>query len=213
VTELGGRVPLTTNNQMELTAAIRSLEYLRDVPGDVYLHTDSTYVIRGITQWIFGWKKKDWKSSEGKDVANRDLWEDLHRLVLARGKQDEIHWRYVRGHAGIAGNDRVDAIAVAFSKNERPSLYRGPLLKYDVALYDIPEGELAVPEIKPKSQKTAAFSYVSLVGDVPYRHKTWAECERRVKGRSGAKFKKATSAEDETKILQSWGCDPTKLPK
>jgi len=211
VRELGERNPLTTNNQMELRAAIGALEFLRGEKGEVFLHTDSTYVIRGITQWIHGWKKKGWKSAEGKDVANRDLWEYLHTLAAARKKEDKITWRYVRGHAGIAGNDRADAIAVAFSKNERPYLYKGPLTGYDVALYDIPEEDVAVPDLKPKTAKTAAYSYISVVDGIPYRHNTWAECERRVKGRSGAKFKKTTSSEDEAKLLQSWGVDPSKL--
>jgi ribonuclease HI len=212
VWELGARETLTTNNQMELTAAIRSLEFIRKWPGEVFVHTDSTYVIQGITKWIFGWRKRDWKSSEGKDVANRDLWEELFSEVMNRGKENKISWRYVRGHAGIAGNDRADEIAVAFSKKQYPDLYKGPLLRYGIALYDIPEEPLAIPEMKSKSQKkTPAYSYLSLIGDIPYRHATWAECERRVKGQSGAKFKKANSAEDEAAILRSWKVDPKKI--
>lgn len=211
VRELGGRNPLTTNNQMELTAAIRSLEFLRDETREIFVHTDSTYVIRGITQWIFGWKRNGWKSSTGNDVANRDLWEALHQVVQARKKEHKITWQHVRGHAGIPGNDRADTIAVAFAKNESIALYRGKLPGYPVALYDIPETPSKVPEMKPKAAKTAAYSYLSDVGGVPARHQTWAECERRVKGKSGAKFKKTTSAQDEAKLLESWGYKPDKL--
>ncbi len=211
VRELGGRNPLTTNNQMELVAAIRSLEYLRGQAGEIFMHTDSTYVIRGITEWIFGWKRRGWKNAQGNDVANQDLWEELHAVVQARKKENKITWQYVKGHAGIPGNDRADAIAVAFSKNEYVDLYRGKLLGYPVALYDIPESASKVPEMKPKAAKVAAYSYLSDVGGVPARHQTWAECERRVKGQSGAKFKKTTSAQDEAKLLESWGYKPDKL--
>ena len=77
VTELGGRVAHTTNNRMEMTAVIEALRRVRDVPGPVAMHTDSTYVIRGIREWIHAWRRRGWKTIEGKDVVNRDLWEEL----------------------------------------------------------------------------------------------------------------------------------------
>ena len=213
VCELGARHSLTTNNQMELTAAIRALEFVRSIPLEVIVHCDSTYVILGITQWIHGWKKRGWRSSEGKDILNRDLWEKLHVLVLARPKGGKVSWRYVRGHTGIPGNDRADAIAVSFSQNQRPELFNGPLLKYSIPIHDLPEDVEATPKLKPKTaKKTPAYSYLSLVGDIPYRHSTWPECERRVRGQSGAKFKKTHSAEDELEVLKSWGVNPKKLP-
>ena len=204
IREMGGRDPQTTNNRMEMIGSIRALEEIRSIPGEVILCTDSMYVIRGITQWIWGWRSKGWKTADGKDVQNVELWKALMAEVANRGKENPIEWKYVRGHSGIAGNERVDQIAVAFSQNRRPSLYIGPLLQYGVAIHDLPEGN-ELPEMRPKAgPKVAAHCYLSLLGDSPMRHSTWAECERRVKGQSGAKFKKAMSSDEEQAILKSW---------
>ena len=77
VTELGGRAAHTTNNRMELTAAIKALEHLRHADGTVAMYTDSTYVIRGIREWIWAWRRRGWKTADGGDVKNRDLWEQM----------------------------------------------------------------------------------------------------------------------------------------
>jgi ribonuclease HI len=206
VQELGGGDRLTTNNKMELMGVIRALEFLKTTKGDVDICTDSTYVIRGITQWIWGWRKRDWKTAEGKEVANTDLWKRLFAVVSARREMGEIEWKYVRGHVGVPGNERVDEIAVGFSKGPKPRLYSGPLLKYDIPIYDLPENT-DLPAEKPRNDepKAKAFSYLSLIGNIAERHTTWADCERRVKGRSGAKFKKAMSAAEEARILEEWG--------
>jgi ribonuclease HI len=207
IRELGGAAEQTTNNQMEMLATIEALREVRDDDSPVTICTDSTYVIRGITQWIWGWQKKGWKTAEGKDVSNKELWQELAREVMHRKSHGEIAWRYVRGHIGVAGNERVDEIAVEFSKGRRPRLFVGPLLQYKVAIYDLPAAE-ALPEPKPKAEKVAAYSYVSVLGSMAMRHATWADCERRVKGKPGAKFKKAKSADDERAILVSWGINP-----
>jgi len=208
VTELGGGDPQTTNNRMELQAVISALNHSASVPGPVGVYTDSVYVIRGITQWVWGWRNRDWKTAEGKDVANPELWKQLMAIVARRGRENPIEWHFVKGHSGIAGNERVDEIAVAFSKRARIDLYRGPLLKYGVPIHDIPENtELPKPKEKA-APKAPAYSYLSVLGGTVVRHKTWAECERRVKGQSGARFKKATTAEEETSILRSWGFRP-----
>ena len=104
--ELSGAEVATTNNRMELTAAIRALEALRE-PCDVDLHTDSVYVIDGITKWIHGWKKKGWKTAARKPVINDDLWRDLD-LLRSRHK---VSWHWVKGHAGHPDNERVDQLA------------------------------------------------------------------------------------------------------
>lgn len=204
VVELGGGDPSTTNNQMEMLAVIKGLESAKAANQSVVIYTDSTYVIRGITQWVWGWRQRGWLTAEGQPVANRELWEELVRLTSARTRLGGIDWRYVRGHTGVPGNERVDEIAVAYTKGQRANLYRGPLLKYPVAIHDLPDNT-DLPEMRPKQAKKAAHCYLSLVDGVPMRHATWAECERRVKGRSGARFKKAVSEADAAEILRGWG--------
>ncbi|MES1253980.1 MAG: ribonuclease HI, partial [Acidobacteriota bacterium] len=113
VVELGGGAGLTTNNKMELTGAIEALQRLNGTMGAVAIYTDSTYVIQGISKWIWGWRRRGWKTADGGDVQNRELWERLAREVDARGA-NTIAWHYVRGHSGIPGNERVDEIANAF---------------------------------------------------------------------------------------------------
>ncbi len=216
VRELGGGARGTTNNQMELTAAIEALRELEGVFGEVIVLTDSVYVIRGITQWIWGWMRNGWKTSEGKEVLNQELWQELGRLVTQRKKQSPgasgaVNWRYVRGHTGIAGNERCDEIAVQFSKNLSASLYDGPVEGYRFNVFQLPVDQGLPERSGDKKSSKAAHSYLSLLGGTALRHRTWAECERRVKGQPGAKFKKAASSDDETSILKSWGIDPKTL--
>ena len=214
VTEMGGSHPATTNNRMELSGTIHALDRLREIPGSVEVFTDSVYVIKGITQWIWGWRKNGWKSAEGKEVLNQELWKDLASVLGARTRKfpdSRVEWKWVRGHSGVPGNERVDAIAVGFRDRRPPRLYDGPLRAYGVAIHDVPE-KTEVPEIKSRVEaKPPAHSYLSVVGRVPMRHKTWAECERRVKGQSGAKFKKAMTADEEATILKTWGLRATDI--
>ena len=209
VMELGAGSPHTTNNKMELSGAIAALEEIADMAGPVSIYTDSTYLIQGITQWVWNWRKKGWRTSTGGEVLNRDLWERLFALASARGPKG-IDWHWVRGHVGTAGNERCDEIAVAFSLQQPPNLYRGPLQSYHIDVLAVPH-ETSLPRRSAASvgnggaTKAKAYSYLSVVDDVPMRHATWAECEQRVKGRSGARFKKTTSAADENAILRDWG--------
>lgn len=106
--ELAGGEALTTNNRMELMAAIMALEALSE-PCTIVLHTDSQYVRQGITEWLPGWIRRNWRTSGGGDVKNRDLWERL-QAACARHR---IDWRWVKGHSGDPDNDRVDALARA----------------------------------------------------------------------------------------------------
>lgn len=117
--EIGGHVPQTTNNRMELQAAIAILELLQDqpLPQSIPLYTDSEYVKNGITKWLAGWKRKGWKTAKGKPVLNQDLWQQLDQL-----NGNYIDWRYIRAHAGHAGNERCDQIARAFSQHQTPQL-------------------------------------------------------------------------------------------
>ena len=218
VTELGGGSPHTTNNKMELGGAIAALRHVSDRPEAVAIYTDSTYLIQGITQWVWGWRKRKWKTAQGTDVLNRDLWEELSALTGARAR-GSIDWRWVRGHVGTPGNERCDEIAVAFAAQGAAELYVGPLNEYDRPILQVPHDTALPPRrpsggpegSQPRGPKAAAHSYVSVVGGVPMRHASWAECERRVKGQPGARFKKSASAADESAILRDWGIDPGSL--
>ncbi|MCH8615095.1 ribonuclease HI [Sphingomonas sp. SM33] len=106
--ELSGGEPLTTNNRMELMAAIKGLEALKR-PCQVQLFTDSNYVRDGITKWIYGWQRNGWRTSDKKPVKNAELWQEL----LAAVAPHRIEWHWVKGHSDHPENDRVDALACA----------------------------------------------------------------------------------------------------
>jgi ribonuclease HI len=115
----GGDGGLTTNNRMELIAAIEALEALSR-PSRVRLHTDSTYVRSGITLWLPGWKRNGWRTADKKPVKNADLWQRLD----AAAARHRVEWRWVKGHAGNPGNERADALAnqgMAQARTPRPS--------------------------------------------------------------------------------------------
>lgn len=104
--ELYGGEPDTTNNRMELMAAIQALEALNN-PCSVRLHSDSSYVLKGITEWMDNWKKRGWKTASKSPVKNEDLWRRLDAAIALH----EIEWLWVKGHSGDEGNDRADALA------------------------------------------------------------------------------------------------------
>jgi ribonuclease HI len=104
--ELAGGEALTTNNRMELMAAIMALEALSE-PCRIILQTDSQYVRQGITEWMANWVRRNWKTAGGDPVKNRDLWERLHVAT----QRHAIEWRWVKGHSGDADNERVDLLA------------------------------------------------------------------------------------------------------
>ncbi|HKX23266.1 MAG TPA: ribonuclease HI [Rhizorhapis sp.] len=110
--ELSGGESNTTNNRMELMAAIEALNALTR-PCQVILSTDSNYVKDGITKWIFGWQKNGWKTADRKPVKNADLWQALLEAV----RRHQIEWRWVRGHAGHAENERADQLASDAARN------------------------------------------------------------------------------------------------
>lgn len=211
VVELGARDAHTTNNKMELSAAIAALEYVRDL-GNAYtidMHVDSQYVINGITKWVAGWVRNNWVSSKKEEVLNRDLWEPLAQVVADLQMSGcKINWNYVPGHAGVEGNDRVDVIATMYADDDVPELFDGLRSDYKVDLVAHAGDPKLLASKKTKSKSNSgvkAYSYLSLVGGKLEKHTTWAECEKRVKGVKGTKFKKAISASDESAIIKSWG--------
>jgi ribonuclease HI len=200
VVELGDREERTTNNRMELMACIEALKLVSEKKR-VTLYSDSKYVIQGITQWVKAWEARGWKTLQKEDVLNRDLWEAL--VEAAEGKV--IEWNYVGGHVGIAGNERCDEIATMFADRKNPNLYHGPVTKYplDILNFKIDETKQEKKQ-SSKGRVGKAYSYLSQVNGTIETHATWLECEKRVKGVKGARFKKALSAEEEKEIISLW---------
>ncbi|MEB3184751.1 MAG: ribonuclease H [Cyanobacteriota bacterium] len=143
VHELGGAERTTTNNRMELTAALALLEALAQLPRhpSLTIRTDSRYLIDGLSKWLPGWKRKGWRTASGGAVLNRDLWEQLDRARLR-----DVPLTHVKGHSGDPDNDRCDAIAVAFARGRLPALAAGEVLGHVALEGDVPPpSELATP--------------------------------------------------------------------
>jgi ribonuclease HI len=196
VYELGGREAHTTNNRMEILAATAALESLPK-KSEVIIYTDSAYLLQGITRWVIGWQKNNWKTSQGEDVLNRDLWE---RLLVANKNLKQSEWRLLKGHAGIPANERCDVIATSFADQKPIVLYSGSRERYGVSL----EADLGVSVKTKKKGRVKAYSYISKVGGVIQVHKNWEECRDRVIGVSGARFQKAGSKEEELEIIREF---------
>ncbi len=197
VIELGGKEDKTTNNRMEMMAIVQALKYSPD--GLITIYSDSKYTITGITQWVFGWEKNNWKTKNKTDVLNKDLWQALIEVT----KDKEIEWKHVEGHVGIAGNERVDTIANSFARGNEVSLFNGDLKEYSVNLLDMKKNEAAASQKAKAKSSAKAYSYISMIDGKIEKHTTWAECEARVKGKK-ARFKKTLSKEDEEKIISEW---------
>ena len=204
VCELGGNEAHTTNNQMELMAAIEALTYAATLPPQhITLHTDSSYVINGITKWVKGWQSRGWITKEKKEVLNQDLWQ---ALVAARDAcVGEVQWQYVGGHIGVVGNERVDTLASDFALGEKVTLYCGPRAGYEIDItVTLHNEEKKEKKTATKNRSSAkAYSYVSKVDGQIKVHKTWGECEARVRGKQ-ARFKKATSVAEEVAIIKDF---------
>lgn len=129
VVEIGGREEHTTNNRMELTGAIKALEFALEEfsPSDIVVNTDSEYVMKGITLWIGNWQKKGWKTATKKPVLNQDLWQELIRVTEGL----VIEWKYVAGHSGHELNERCDEIATSFADDLNVTLYDGERKSYE----------------------------------------------------------------------------------
>ncbi len=212
VVEIGAFAPNATNNQMEMQAAAEGLARCIKEDGNVAVYTDSSYLIKGITGWVFGWKKRGWKTATGSPVKNQELWERLDRLVAERRQRGfAVNWVHVPGHAGIPGNERVDTIASDFAEHKHVDLFAGRLELYTLDLDRLPTAEDIAAAKKQKkskskgsSSKKKAHSYLSVVGGTLRRHANWADCQRYTNGQSGALFKKSTSPDDEADIIASW---------
>jgi ribonuclease HI len=203
ILEKGGYKEYTTNNEMELRAVVEALKEIVHKNTPVEIYTDSKYVVEGAKGWVFGWAKNGWKTKAGSNVLNKELWQELLPLL---GKV-EIDWHKVPGHVGIAGNERADVIASVFAEKGTFELYAGSLIEYGFDIHDTSYDESKAKERSDarKRQTQKAYSYVSAAGGVVKIHQTWTECEARVKGKKGTRFKKSLDAQNEKEIVREFG--------
>ncbi len=203
VLELGGYNQHTTNNEMELLAVVQALKQIAGKAESVEIYTDSKYVVEGAKGWVFGWAKNGWKTKAETDVLNKELWQELLPLL----DKIEIEWHKVPGHVGIVGNERADTIASDLAEGKNVVLFDGLLRDYTLNIADTSYDEAAAQKRSDarKRQAQSAYSYVSMVDGVIQIHKTWKECEARVKGKKGTRFKKSLDAADEKAIVKAFG--------
>lgn len=199
ISEGGGSAPHTTNNRMEMTASLMALKSCKPKT-TLTLKTDSQYVINGITKWAFGWEKNGWQTKEKKDVLNKDIWQEL----LAEVRKHTVTWEHVRGHEGVALNERVDVIANGFARKETVTLFKGDEKEYKEFLKTMPKPRVVSKSVSKSKKAGPAYAYISLVEGKVLSHTTWTECEARVKGKK-AKFKKVFSKEEEVSLRAEWG--------
>ncbi len=197
IKELGGHEKDTTNNRMELTAALEALQALARA-SQVTVHTDSQYVISGITRWVKGWEKNGWVNAEKEPVRNKDLWQKLAEAA----KRHTITWKHVQAHNGITLNERADMIANGLARGNKIELFAGSPKDYAAFRATLPARRTVNTTSKKKTGK--AYSYVSVLNGIVKTHATWAECEARVHGHSFVRFKKALDADDEAKIIKEF---------
>jgi ribonuclease HI len=207
--ELAGAAKKATNNQMELEAVISVLSDsgAKAHKGPVVVHSDSAYVINGLTSWMYGWEKKGWVTMAKTPVENKMMWQKA--LVLAKEYGDRLTFTKVSGHAGDLYNERCDELAVAAALGKKETHFKGSQKDYDAFLKEIGttkkvEGGKVKIKSKKKKDTGPAYAYVSTVGGKVYSDKTWAVCEARVKGKKGAKYKKVFSKAEETSLVQDY---------
>ena len=194
VHELGAAEAATTNNRMELQAALAALEVLhRHQQATIY--TDSLYVINGSTKWLPHWPGRGWVTTAGAPIKNRDLWCRLASLNHAG-----ICWRHVRAHTGDPNNERVDDIARAFASGAHPALFRGRagtrddpvgVRTFQISAAPTPSGYPPKP-----ANTTSKARYVSIVRGTVALDNDWPACAARVRGVSGARHKKVRTPEE-----------------
>jgi len=228
VEELGGREKHTTNNRMELTGALKALAKIRQrgtlTGQEIIIYTDSKYLINGMTGWVFGWQKNGWQKKkvlpngevEWSEILNLDLWQKLVKVVKPHSAKSsdgarKIKWHYVGGHIGVAGNERCDEIASDLAEGKKVRLFKGKIQDYKIDILNLkhnrPVHQNGHPALTKagKGNRGKAYSYLSLVGGILNIDQTWPECEKRVKGKAGAKYKKALSEIEEQEIIRGWG--------
>jgi ribonuclease HI len=212
--EIAGSAKKATNNQMELQAVLEVLSdsATRAHNGPIVVFSDSAYVVNGLNSWIWGWEKKGWITSTKTPVENKEIWVKLLSLLKELGSKLTV--AKVKGHGGELYNERCDELAVSAAlglsaqAGKKENHFKGSQKDYDKFLIDIGTTAKKASPKKKKSKETGpAYSYVSMVGGKVYADKTWAECEARVKGKKGAKYKKVFSKAEETSLVQDYTLD------
>ena len=202
VREIGGELEKTTNNETELKAVVEAIKEVKEESADIHIYTDSKYVVEGATGWILGDEKWLGRQKQGTDVLNKKLWQELVTLL----QSTTIEWHKIPGHSGLIGNERADAIASTYGEKKPVSLFDEPQSEYPYDIENITfdtKVEAAARSETRKRQAMKAHSYVSEINGDVQTHKTWKECEARVKGKK-ARFKKAISAEEERSIIAAF---------
>lgn len=209
VHELGGREPATTNNRMEMQAAIRALQSLpAQLPVTIY--TDSQYLINGITKWLPSWRRRGWVTVSGTPVKNSDLWQ-----ILASLQHRGVRWQHVRGHSGNPNNERVDTIARECATGRCPTLFSGQAGAPDDPVPLLPARPAPSVTAPPELLQTpldGAARYISIVRGQVACDRTWAACAARVRGVSGAKYRKVRTHEELAAFCVAYGVEPPAAP-
>src|SRR5262245_884947 len=195
VRELCGMAAATTNNRMELQAAIEALQLLHSYP-QVALCTDSRYVIDGLTKWLPAWHRRGWITTTNTPVKNRDLWMTLERL-----SHPGVRWQHVRGHSGDPNNERVDTIARACAAGRCPALFCGQAGTPSDPVTASPATALPTPA-------TGSVRYISIVQGNVAIDPDWATCSARVRGVSGAQYRKVRTPEELAAFCAAHGVEP-----
>lgn len=212
--EIGGRADMTTNNRMELTAVIQALTLVHQKYSDsldtVTIHSDSSYVLNGITSWVTNWERNNWRTSTKEPVQNEDLWRDLVSISGLVKNIAKIVWKKVAGHSGVVGNERCDVIATTLAEGQAMKLYVGDSLVYQEIvggdIFDIKTKHAKKTSGSKKSSKPA-YAYLSYINGKVFRDATWTDCEKRVKGVKGVKYQKVMSKQEEQDVTGRWALE------
>ena len=203
VFELGGNDEKTTINRMEMMAVLQTLQFLKDheqYDQEVIINTDSSYLKNGLEKWVYGWQKNGWLTAKKDPVLNQDLWEILLELQQLFSN---LKINHVRGHVGIPGNERADAIATGYADEDHVDLYVGPRDKYPL---DLEMKSISAKEVKKKKVRRTgkAYCYLAFVSGVAREFSNWEQCKQFVEGKKGAKYRRADSEFEKKQIIQSW---------
>ena len=199
VVELGGGKSKGTNNEAEVAAIVAAVSWLHNQAADiagVEIHSDSTYAISGASQWIHGWKRREWKTKQGEEISNKALWQ--HWLTVSQKVTFDISFKKVKGHASVPGNERADGIATAFADGSEPELFDGDRSDYDVSL-----------DPTPQYLENSPLYFSNIDGEV-MSHESWPDCQARVSGES-AQYKKVRTVAERDELLADWGVDPSEV--